>query len=276
MGGTVLDYQCKVKDANSGYTTALDFSESIGGMAYNTATACAQLGLRTELVSAVGSDFPKLKLPKKLKLNLTRKKGGSTWCLLTYDDKGGEGILFHRGPYHDIDLRKARKAIASAKWVHFAGFAPNFVEMAAYAARKKKTISFNPGYDLFHYPKGFSGIKRIAGMSGLLVLSANEAKHFGAKPVKGRIVVITRGRKGSEILAGGKTIRIPAFPVKQKSPFGAGDTYTGALISSLFKGKDIAEAARLASAAASFAVEGETTTPKLSWSEIEKRAGKLK
>jgi sugar/nucleoside kinase (ribokinase family) len=246
-------------------------------MAYNTAMACAQLGIKTDLVSAVGSDFPKLKLPRKLRLRLTRFGKRSTWCLLLYDSRGGERISFYRGPYHDIDVKKAKKAILSANLVHFAGVAPCFEKLVEYAVAQNKIVSFNPGYDLFHYSPKCRLIRRLVELSDWMILSSNEAKYLGinSRTAGSKVVVVTKGKKGSEILMGGEIVKVPAYPVKQKSPFGAGDTYTGALISALIRGKKLADATRLASVAASFAVEEETTAPKLSWRRIKERASKL-
>jgi ribokinase len=83
------------------------------------------------------------------------------------------------------------------------------------------------------------------------------------------------GRWGSLLFEGNKRAKIPAYYVQVKSPFGAGDTYSGTLIACLMKGMKLADAARRASAAGSFAVEEKSTTPKLSWGKIEKRAALL-
>jgi len=276
IGGIALDYLLKVKDVDSRYTQVLEYSENLGGMAYNTATACAQLGVKTRLVSAVGSDFPKIKSRKNLALDLTKGKKPSTRCFLFYDGKG-ERICFYRGPYHDIDVEKAKKAVRSADWVHFAGIAPRFAQIVKEAVKSGKTISFNPGYDLFHYNPKDKLIKSLVDASDYLILSFNEAKYLGVKKSdsEGRVIIITRGRQGSEVYASSAVIMVPAYRVKTKSPFGAGDTYTGTLIAALMKGHGLVESAKLASAAASFAVEEKATTPRLSWARIVNRESKL-
>lgn len=286
LGGIAIDHLCRVKDAKAAYSQALDYSENLGGMAYNTAVAAAQLGIKTTLLSPIGDDFPGAPSLRNLTYKFQKKQGKTTRCTLIYDGKA-ERIYFLRGAYHDIDVKKAKAAIKKADWVHFAGFVPCFSELAKYAKAQKKTISCNPGYDLFHYPPKDRLIRAMIACSDYAVMSINEFM-YGVKE-KGRIgkalraefsdkiLAITYGKKGSVIMEeGGKYATvIPTYKVAAKSPFGAGDAYTGAFISALMNGSCIHNAAYLASAAGSFAVEEKKTTPKLSWAKLNRRANEL-
>ena len=71
IGGIALDYLSNVKDASAKVTQVLEYSENLGGMAFNTAMTTSQLGAKTTLVSAVGSDFQKIVKNKNLNLALT-------------------------------------------------------------------------------------------------------------------------------------------------------------------------------------------------------------
>jgi len=274
IGGIALDYVSKVKDVDARCTQVIDYSENVGGMAYNTAMASARLGIPTKLISAVGPDFPKITLPEKLSLELTTTPNPSTRCFLFHDGQG-ERIFFYRGPYHDIDIKLAKNALSSCSWAHFAGVAPCFEEIASEAVRCGKKISFNPGYDLFHYNPRDPAILRIVKSTDLLILNKNESDYLGLKDgdAPKAIIITTEGGKGSVIRIGGKESKVPAYKVNVLSPFGAGDTYTGTLIAALMKGEELTKAANLASSAASFAVEAKSTTPELSWPAIKKRAG---
>lgn len=276
LGGVALDYTSRVANVDSPYTRVFDYYESVGGMAYNTAMACARLGIKTRLVSAIGKDFPRIKIPKDLVLELTKSEKPTTRCFLFYDGKN-ERICFYRGPYHNIEVSRAKKAVKSADWVHFAGIAPCFGRIAKEAAKEGKVISFNPGYDLFHYNPKDPLVTSLVKGADYLVLSSNEAKYLGIgkRDSEKQVAIITRGKHGSEIHASGVVINVPACTVKMKSPFGAGDTYTGTLIAALMDSHGLVEAAKLASAAASFAVEERTTTPKLTWARIKKRESKF-
>jgi sugar/nucleoside kinase (ribokinase family) len=276
IGGTVLDCLSKVKDLSCPCTQVLDYSESIGGMAYNTSLCTTQLGVETRLISAVGADFPKLPLYKGLDLDFARLPAKSARCMLFFDEKS-ERIFFFRGCYHDIDTDRAKAAISRSDWVHFAGIAPCFAELAEFADKECKIISSNPGYDLFHYDPNDPIVKSLVKMSDYLILSDSEAKHLD-KPVDSLIntaVIVTMGKSGSVIAEKDKKTQIDAFPVETQSPFGAGDAYTGAFIASMMSEKGLEESGKLASAAASFAVEEKSTTPDLDWEKVEKRAKKL-
>jgi ribokinase len=276
IGGVALDYLSRVKDARAAVTQVTEYSENVGGMAYNTAVTCAQLGLRTRLVSAVGRDFPPLKNLKNLTFNLTETDGRTTRSFLFYDDSE-ERVYFYRGAYHEIDVNKALTYIEQSDWVHFAGVAPCFSTLINSADHDGKIISCNPGYDIFHYDPRDKVVNDLIGKSDYLIISSKEAEHLN-KPLDSLVngaVIVTMGRNGSIVVEKDKRTQIPAHVVDVESPFGAGDTYTGAFIAGMSKEEDLIKAAKMASAAASFAVEERTTTPQLDWKEIEGRAKKL-
>ena len=71
-----------------------------------------------------------------------------------------------------------------------------------------------------------------------------------------QIVVTTFGRYGSRIATREKTIEIPAAtPVREADPTGAGDAYRAGLVAGLLRGLDLELAGRVASLAATYAVE---------------------
>lgn len=71
-----------------------------------------------------------------------------------------------------------------------------------------------------------------------------------------QIVVTTLGRYGSRIATRGQTVEIPAAtPVREADPTGAGDAYRAGLVAGLLRGLDLEGAGRVASLAATYAVE---------------------
>ncbi len=71
-----------------------------------------------------------------------------------------------------------------------------------------------------------------------------------------QIVVTTLGRYGSRIATRERTFEIPAAtPVRESDPTGAGDAYRAGLVAGLLRGLDLEEAGRVASLAATYAVE---------------------
>jgi adenosine kinase len=70
------------------------------------------------------------------------------------------------------------------------------------------------------------------------------------------IVVTTLGREGSRIATKAGAVDIPPAPARRESdPTGAGDAYRSGLVAGLLRGLDIEQAGRVASLAATYAVE---------------------
>ena len=79
-------------------------------------------------------------------------------------------------------------------------------------------------------------------MQGLLALS--------------QMVVTTLGRHGSRITTRDGAVEVPAAPAtREADPTGAGDAYRAGLVAGLLRGLELAEAGRVASLAATYAVE---------------------
>jgi adenosine kinase len=70
------------------------------------------------------------------------------------------------------------------------------------------------------------------------------------------IVVTTLGRQGSRIATRGQVVDIPSAPcLRESDPTGAGDAYRAGLVAGLLRGLDLETAGRVASLAATYAVE---------------------
>lgn len=276
VGGVALDYLSKVQNIDAQCSNVEEYSENIGGMAYNTAVASAQLGIDTRLVASVGKDFPLLPKEKNLNFDFHINEGLTTRSFLFFGD-GKEKIFFFPGEYHKIDTEKAAHTIKKSDWIHFAGVMPCFQELIRIADEENKIVSTNPGYDLYHYDPNDKVVRELLKKSDYSIISSEEARHLN-KPVDSLVngaVIVTMGKNGSVVVEKNSRTPISAYPVKSKSPFGAGDAYSGAFIAAMIHGNDPIQSAKLASAASSFAVEEQSTTPKLMWEKIEKRAKKI-
>ncbi|HEY4913261.1 MAG TPA: carbohydrate kinase family protein [Candidatus Dormibacteraeota bacterium] len=70
------------------------------------------------------------------------------------------------------------------------------------------------------------------------------------------IVVTTLGRQGSRIATRDQKVEIPAAPpLRESDPTGAGDAYRAGLVAGLLRGLDLDVAGRVASLAATYAIE---------------------
>jgi sugar/nucleoside kinase (ribokinase family) len=70
-----------------------------------------------------------------------------------------------------------------------------------------------------------------------------------------KIVVLTRGEKGSTLLHDGQSMDFPAFPTYTVDPTGAGDVFAAAFLIRFRQTHDLYEASVFANCAASFVVE---------------------
>ena len=84
-------------------------------------------------------------------------------------------------------------------------------------------------------------------------------------------VAFTRGYDGADIYHDGLRRHIGAFPAKAVDPTGAGDVFAAAFLIRLREGADVWDAARFASCAASFAVEGEGLSSLPDRAQVEER-----
>jgi len=120
------------------------------------------------------------------------------------------------------------------------------------------------------YKSSSSEIKMVTGLADLR-LAMEKIHDYGA-----RIVIVTRGMRGSKLLFEGKLYDIPACrPKIVRDPTGAGDAFIGAFLAEYVREKDPVWCACVGSASASFVVEG--VGPEIFWGkeEIYARTSKI-
>jgi sugar/nucleoside kinase (ribokinase family) len=85
------------------------------------------------------------------------------------------------------------------------------------------------------------------------------------------IVAFTRGYDGADVCYKGEWRHIDAFAASASDPTGAGDIFAAAFLIRLGETKDVWDAARFASCAASFVVEGEGVAGVPGRKQVEER-----
>jgi adenosine kinase len=105
--------------------------------------------------------------------------------------------------------------------------------------------------------EGARGAWILIGNDYELELIMQRTGHSMAELVElAEIVVTTLGREGSRIATHAATIDIPAAPARAEAdPTGAGDAYRSGLVAGLLRGLELDQAGRVASLAATYAVE---------------------
>ncbi len=109
-------------------------------------------------------------------------------------------------------------------------------------------------------PRGFPAA--VSAVVDVVVVSETEAPYvsdlLAAVPRHGGLGVVTRGRRGCEVLTREGSAEYTAEPVHTLvDPTGAGDCFAATLTTEMFRGQPVPEAIRLATAAASLCVSGQ-------------------
>ncbi|MBA7710223.1 Ribokinase [subsurface metagenome] len=114
------------------------------------------------------------------------------------------------------------------------------------------------------HPKRWENFKDILPYADVVVFSEEDISDFGEGIIRdyipiAKIVILTRGEKGSTLFFGGESYNISAFPTNEVEPTGAGDVFGSAFLVKYNETGDPIKAAQFASVTASFVVEKEGT-----------------
>lgn len=239
-----------------------------GGGASNAAVSAARLGLRAGIISSIGDDEYGQSIRAHLKkegvdtrfLQYSSRHTGFSFILV--HQKTGEHIAFiHYGASEDCALPVDVANIAT-EWFYVSSLnTPRWKRVMQALTRTSARIAWNPGNAQLHAEPTIlqSILKRVE----VLLLNEDEARalrlhlNLGGKnyhhdvralhALGPRIVVITRGRKGSVAYDG--QIEHVSRPVIEKpvDTTGAGDSYGSAFIAGLHMyGGDIDRSLELA------------------------------
>jgi fructokinase len=83
------------------------------------------------------------------------------------------------------------------------------------------------------------------------------------------LMCITRGERGCSIWTFDEEINVPGIPVEVVDTVGAGDAFTAGLLTQMFEGKSLAQAAHFANAYAAIVASRPGGTPKVDRAEVE-------
>ena len=270
---------------------------TLGGPPTYVSLAARKLGAKVSVISKVGEDFPH-EYVAWLEANgvdlsgLKRVRGAKTTCF-TLKYKGKKRRLQLRTlapPITPQDIPRSLKA----KAVHVAPIANEvFPETIHELRRLTDILSLDPqGFVRKFNKEGYVSPERLAnpqvlGEIDLYKSSTNEIKMVtGLTELRSamekiqdcgvKIVMVTRGLRGSALLYKGDFYDIPACkPRTVQDPTGVGDAFIGAFLVEYVKGKEPHWCACVGSAAASFVTEGIGPTIFGEKKEVYARAAKI-
>ena len=292
FGHVNLDYLMEVEALPKANTSVQvsNVKRFFGGTGSNIAMMASSMGVKTALASFVGKDFP-----EDFK-NALFRAGVDTYdlaeidgymtptCRIITDKKGDQICIMDQGPMGEMDdFPVAMHALESSEIIHIGTGRPAYYKKVMKAAKKLgKRIHFDPAQELryLYTPQAFT---ELLDLSDALFVNQHELKiamkYLGLKDKlklldKVSLLVVTRGKDGSEIITPSGTTSIPAIkPKKILDPTGAGDAYRAGFYAGLSRGMDLESCGMLGSSASSFAIEVRGPVGKLpTWGEVMGRA----
>lgn len=246
--------------------------EKYGGTAGNIAYNLALLGERPVIVGCVGRDFsPYADWLTKHALPLSGirriEEEFTAGAYITTDQSDNQITGFNpaamRHPsLFDFSAADPRDSLAIVS----PGFVGDMQEHPRTCRRLGIPYIFDPGQQI----TALTGTQIAEAVEGSLALVTNDYELELIKKATGldderlltltKAVVTTLGEQGSRVVEPNLVTEIPAVRARVVAdPTGAGDAYRAGLLKGLSQGRTLAEAARLGSACASFAVEHKGT-----------------
>jgi ribokinase len=250
------------------------FYMSHGGKGANQAVAAARLGADVRFVGCVGRDehgdriaeqFVREGIPAE---GLNRVEGAPTGvAVIVVDADGRNQIAVAPGANLKLVPEVLQRHAAWLGWAEVLlcqlETPLETVERALAGARRRGVLTvLNPAParplsdSLLSLVDCLTPNESEAGLlSGIDVEGRDSAAEAGRRLIGRGVerVVVTLGARGAVLCAEGRTLQIPAFPVKAVDTTGAGDAFNGALAVGLAEGRAWDEAMRFAGAAAALA-----------------------
>jgi ribokinase len=246
-----------------------DVFRNPGGKGANQAVAAARLGRAVEMVARVGADDPGRALMDALRADAVGVEHvrvdpdtPTGAAFIAVDDSGENQIVVSAGANRSLsaaDVELAIPALARAAVTLVQLEVPlAAVEAAAAAAGGLVVLNPAPARAL---PESL--LSRIDVLvpnrvelgqlrGGPLPASAAEVARLAADlPV--RAVVVTLGAEGALVVEGGRSVAVPAVPVRAVDTTAAGDAFCGALADALARSEPLESAARWAARVAAVA-----------------------
>ncbi len=237
-----------------------------GGTAANIAYTLALLGERPLLCAAVGSDFTEYGASlSRTGVDTSASLGcddvPTASCFITTDLDDNQFTAFFPGAMAraaDFDLR----ALEDLEHVVVAPDSPDGMETHIAQARELGVkLVFAPAQQIPSIGDetlmaGLDAAWLVVGNDYELELVRNRTGRSVADLAERSIVALTQGAHGSRLHAGGEVVEVAAVPpLRVVDPTGAGDAYLAGLMAGLRRDLDLASAGRMASLAATYAVE---------------------
>ncbi len=300
FGALNLDYVYQMKNFVQAKQTVSSLGREIfcGGKGLNQALAMKRSGVDVKLAGAVGEGDSELLLEELKKAQISddlimRKTCPSGHAIIQTIANGENCILLYGGANQAIckeDVDQALKQFGKGDMILLQNEIAQMDYIMHVAQEKEMILVFNPSpmdEKLFSYPLAYVDYFVVNEEEGRMLCEGKGvglASHDGAALLGGLIqvfpqkrIILTLGAKGS-YYSDGTVIHIqPAYEVEAVDTTAAGDTFTGYLFGSLFKGETVQRAMDLAARASAIACGRKGAGPSIpTWDEVQKWNGQAK
>lgn len=243
FGSAFVDVYLPVPDFKlSGSKIAIEkLVIATGGGATNTAVGFERLGLQTAAVCCVGQDHWGLFVRQELKregvspLYIQEVEIPTSYSTILVAPDGGRTALVYRGASNGLSGHKVEWEKLDPNWFYVSSLGGNFnllSQIIRHAQKHKLKIALNPGSQEISAPKKLRPFLRFV---DVLILNRQEADELGEFSGP-KIVAITEGRSGAELIVGKKKFKLPAVTVKTVEETGAGDGFASGFMAGIING----------------------------------------
>jgi len=238
-----------------------------GGVGGNMAYSLALLGVPVALVGAVGTDFgPYREVLDALGVDLsmvTQVDDDLTASAYMNADMAGNQIAsFYPGPGALTQKMDLTGIASKADYGIVSAGDPVAMMLHSEQIAKSGKLIFDPAQQIVildgdQLSHGIDIAEIVIGNDYELgMIERKTGLTVADIQAKAPMTVVTYGSEGSEIFAGGESVKIPvAAPNPLVDPTGGGDAYRAGLVTGLLLGKDLPVAGRIAALAATYAIE---------------------
>ncbi len=245
----------------------------LGGASAYSSTTARKLGLKAGVVTAVGKDFLHYDKLNDISLIIIGEKDNSRWDYptTTFENIYENGIRrqFIRGVSATIYADHIPDQWCNVDIVYLCPVA-NEVDLSIVHKFPNSIIGASPQGWMRKWdssgrvsPRKWDEAPKILPYIDVLIMSEEDISPFPniideyKNMVK--MLILTRGEKGSTLFHDGKFFDFPAFKVKAMDPTGAGDVFATAFLIKLKETSDPFVASIFANCVASFVVEKQGT-----------------
>ena len=237
----------------------IDFA--IGGGRFNTSITASKLGLKSAIITKIGSGFNSNIILDELKKHdidflgvMSKEHAGYSIILET--NKKHRTILTYKGASNNLKFSELNLKKLNAKWFHFTSAGNTTFKtqnkLVDFAKNNNIKISFNPS--TYQVMLGKKHLSKILRNCNVLSLNKEEAEILVGKndtfrkihKLGPKIVCITDGEKEGQVYDGINLYKFHPNKIKINESTGAGDTFASSLIAGLIKFNDLEKAIKLA------------------------------